>query len=56
VLEQKGNSMIATKKYVTPGKSYKSKTEILSGLNEGEVIITDGYNNISDGSVVNVIK
>lgn len=56
VIEQKGNNMIATKKYVTPGKSYKSKTEILSGLKEGEVIITDGYNNVSDGGVVNIIK
>jgi hypothetical protein len=56
VMEKKGNDMIATKKYISPGKSYKNKTEILSGLKDGEIIITDGYNNVSDGSVVNIIK
>jgi len=56
VAQKKNNNMIATKKYVEPGKSYKSKTEILSGLKEGDIIITDGYNNVSDGSVVNIIK
>lgn len=56
VTEKKGNNIIATKKYVTPGKSYKSKTEILSGLKDGEIIITDGYNNVSDGGVVKIIK
>mgnify|MGYP002397947395 CR=1 FL=1 len=55
-LKKKGNNMIATKKYITPGKSYKSMTEILSGLEAGEIVITDGYNNVSDGSVVNIIK
>lgn len=56
VIQKKDNNMIASKKYITPGKSYESKTEILSGLKEGEVIITDGYNNVSDGGVVKIIK
>ena len=56
VLNQDGKLNKAKKKYVVPGKSYKSKTEILSGLNEGDTIITDGYNNVSEGSVVKIIK
>lgn len=45
---------IASKKYIETGKSYKDKTEVVSGLKTGDLIITDGYNHVSDGSIVNV--
>ncbi len=45
---------IATKRYITTGLSYKGNTEIKSGLSEGTVIITNGYNNVSDGVAINI--
>jgi RND family efflux transporter MFP subunit len=56
IVSKKGSNMIALKKYVETGMSYDSKTEIISGLSAGDVVITDGYNNVSDGSVLNIIK
>ncbi len=46
--------LTATKCYVTTGFSYKGNTEIKSGINEGATIITDGYNNVSDGVAIGV--
>ncbi len=51
---QESGVLTATKRYVTTGLSYKGNTEIKSGLNEGETIITDGYNNVSDGISIGV--
>jgi len=53
--KENGNS-IAVKKYIETGKSFKDKTEVLDGLVIGDVIITDGYNNISKGSVVSIVN
>ncbi|MFK5857187.1 MAG: efflux RND transporter periplasmic adaptor subunit [Bacteroidota bacterium] len=46
---------IASKKYINSGISYKDKTEITSGLKPGDIIITDGYNTVSNGSVVTIV-
>lgn len=46
--------LIATKRYITTGLSYKGITEIKSGIGEGTTIITDGYNNVSDGVAIGV--
>ena len=46
--------LMATKRYVTTGLSYKGNTEIKSGINEGTTIITDGYNNVSDGVTIGI--
>jgi multidrug efflux pump subunit AcrA (membrane-fusion protein) len=54
IVSKKDNLDIASKMYVVTGKSYKDKTEVYSGLETGELIITDGYNNVSDGSVINL--
>ncbi len=55
-VSKKGSNMAAAKKYVETGMSYKAKTEITAGLSAGDVVITDGYNNVSDGSILNIIK
>jgi len=47
---------VASKKYIKTGVSYKDKTEVVSGLSAGDIIITDGYNNVSNGSVVTIVK
>jgi membrane fusion protein, multidrug efflux system len=56
IIGNENGNKIATKKYVKTGKSFKDKTEVVEGINVGDIIITDGYNNISKGSVVNVVN
>lgn len=46
----------AEKRYIVTGRSYQDMTEVTSGLKTNELIITDGYSNVSDGSIVNLIK
>jgi RND family efflux transporter MFP subunit len=42
----------AEKRYVETGKSYKGNTEIVKGLEPGDRVITDGYNNVSGGQQI----
>ncbi len=55
IIDSEGNK-VASKKYIKTGVSYKDKTEVTSGLSAGDIIITDGYNNVSNGSVVTIVK
>ncbi len=48
--------MVAEKRYVETGKSYRDETEIISGLNEGDRVIVDGYNMVTSGTKVSVKK
>lgn len=48
-----GNKKIAKAKIVTTGLSYDGKIEIKSGLNIGDALITEGYQEIVDGQAVN---
>ncbi len=54
VVEQVDGQPVAHKKYVKIGKSFQNKTEVVSGLKPGETIITYGYNNVANGSVLNI--
>lgn len=56
VATPKGGDTLAQKVYITSGRSFEDKTEVVSGLNPGTVIITNGYNNVSDGAVLKVIN
>ncbi len=49
-----GNSAVAKKVVVTTGKSSENVTEILSGLDAKSVIITEGMNTISEGSLLQI--
>ena len=49
----KGNTAIAKKTLVVLGKSGNNVTEILSGLQPKDQIVTDGVNSISDGMKLN---
>lgn len=53
-MQQVGGKWIAKKVYVTPGKSYLDKTMVVSGLQPGQQVIVQGYNQVSDGSEVYV--
>ncbi len=56
IIEKENGNDVATKKYIKTGRSFEDKTEVIEGINVGDVIITQGYNNISKGSVVNVVN
>lgn len=55
VASENNGQWVASKKYVTLGYSYRDKTEIFSGLQENERLITDGYNKVSNGSVLEIV-
>lgn len=50
------NNTIAKKQYIKTGLSFNDHTEIIDGINIGDIIITDGYNNISNGFVVDIFE
>ncbi|MCT4639961.1 MAG: efflux RND transporter periplasmic adaptor subunit [Bacteroidales bacterium] len=50
-----GNN-VAEKIYVKTGISYKDQTEIVEGLNEGDKVVTEGYNLIANGDTVGIIQ
>ena len=54
VVSKENGQQIAQKRYVKIGKSFKKKTEVISGLKVGETIVTQGYNNVTNGSVLNI--
>ncbi len=54
IKKEKGKSY-ARKVYVTPGIFYKDKTLVEKGLNPGDVVITEGYNQVTNGVQVNIM-
>jgi RND family efflux transporter MFP subunit len=52
--QQNDNKLVARKVYITAGKSYLDKTMVVSGLLQGQTVISQGYNMVSDGSEVYV--
>ena len=49
---QKGDSLIAEKKYIKKGRSAGAHTEIVEGLGEGDRIIVAGYNQVNNGETI----
>lgn len=52
VAEKSGGKIIARKKSVIAGESYNGIIEIKSGLSNGDLIITEGYQTVYDGQAV----
>ena len=48
----RGNEKVAEAKVVETGLSYNGKIEILSGLTAGDMLITQGYQEVVDGQAV----
>lgn len=46
----------AVKKEVKTGENFGNKVEIISGINAGDKLITDGNKNISDGTFIRIIN
>lgn len=55
-LEKSEDKTIAKKVYVEPGISFNNETEILSGLIAGQLIALEGYRELVEGVVVDVMK
>lgn len=47
IVEEKNGKKLAKKVYVKPGKSYNNQT-IITGVREGQHVITDGYTKVSN--------
>ena len=52
VLERSGDKTVARRKTVIAGETYGGRTEIKSGLNAGDQIITEGFLSVYDGQAV----
>ena len=55
VAKQVNKKWIAKKRYVKSGVYFKDESMIIEGLSAEEKVVTEGYNQISDGSEI-VIK
>jgi membrane fusion protein, multidrug efflux system len=56
VLETKGKTSVATRRVIKTGNVAGAFTEVISGLSEGDAIIVENYNSLSEGAEVMVIK
>lgn len=54
VAATENGKLVARKRMVTTGEFYANTIEILSGLNAGEQVVTEGYQNIFDGQNLTV--
>jgi membrane fusion protein (multidrug efflux system) len=52
VAVKQGDKLIAKKVSVKVGKQYNGLSEILSGLNEGDNVISIGFQDLTDGQTV----
>jgi membrane fusion protein, multidrug efflux system len=48
----KGDKLVAGKKSITTGQIYGDKMEAKTGLEQGEALITDGYQNLYEGQLI----
>lgn len=49
---QEGKNLIARKKQVVVGELYKDELEVKSGLQQGEKLITEGFQNLYEGQLI----
>lgn len=54
VLDRDGDKSIARKVYIEPGRSYGDETMIIRGLDPGLKVIVEGYNQVTNGSAIEV--
>ncbi|MEO6819261.1 MAG: efflux RND transporter periplasmic adaptor subunit [Ginsengibacter sp.] len=52
VAVKEGNEMIARKRTISVGQLYGDKIEVKQGLKEGDQLITDGYQGVFDGELI----
>lgn len=54
IAEKNSDVYVARKKWITPGRTYKTDVEILEGLKSGEKVIIAGYQDLADGEEVTI--
>jgi hypothetical protein len=54
LVNNKNNKFVAEKRVVTTGKNNGSETEILTGLSAGDVLVTNGFQELIDGQAIEV--
>ncbi len=54
VVENSDGKQVARKVYVTPGVTDNNLTEVVDGLSAGVRIVSEGFNQIADGTVVSI--
>ncbi|MBE0651747.1 MAG: efflux RND transporter periplasmic adaptor subunit [Bacteroidales bacterium] len=54
VVEKDKGAFVASRRIVKIGKSYNGMTEIKEGLKPGEVIVTKGFNDVSNGVLLDI--
>lgn len=52
LIEKRDNKLFAKKQFITTGNSYGNKTMVLSGVKEGDQLITKAYNLVKNGSAI----
>ncbi len=53
-VKDKDNNLTAHKKSITIGQSYGDKVEVTGGLQEGEQLITDGFQGLYEGQLITI--
>ena len=56
VVEKQGDRQVARKKTIQTGESYQGLIEIRSGLSDGDLLVTAGYQNLYEGQLVQAEK
>ncbi|MFM2146802.1 MAG: hypothetical protein RL732_1638 [Bacteroidota bacterium] len=56
VVEKQGERQVARKKTIQTGESYQGLIEIRSGLSDGDLLVTAGYQNLYEGQLVQAEK
>lgn len=54
IAEEKNGSWVATRKEVIPSESYNNDLVIKEGLNAGDLLITAGYADLTDGQPISI--
>lgn len=49
---KENDKLVARKRIVTVGEFYNDRLEVKTGLNEGDVVITDGFQSLYDGQAI----
>lgn len=52
---EENQQLIARKKIIEKGKTYNGSTEILAGLEQDDLLITEGSNDIADGEIIKTL-
>ncbi|RZK88590.1 MAG: efflux RND transporter periplasmic adaptor subunit, partial [Hymenobacter sp.] len=54
IVNKKGGQPVAQKRVIKVGQTYNGQVEVTSGLQDGDQVISAGYQNLNDGQLVKV--